>query len=282
MLWSFSFLLYQYDVYSTDSSKAIGNFSEVLSFHRFPCCDLSAFFFTNTRFIPQIPLKRSVIFLQSWASTVSSVATSCFSPSSPFIGFHCMACAPCVPCPLTLVTTFIRGTQNGTIHTSLCTTEKGNQEPESAAESARFHLPASRHPQPDSGNPMRSGECSPTSGKEEPVKVGDFRRITNHFRGIYRRKYLTLTKQNWKMSTFNRLDLESLGSWPTMPKNSPGTDAHNSATEGEGEPPGKPRVDYYSRCPFRVMLFVFSLFFFFFFLAAAGYLAAKPGSKASN
>ena len=30
-------------------------------------------------------------------------------------------------------------------------------------------------------------------------------------------------KQNQKMSTRNRLDLESLGSWPTMPKNFPGT-----------------------------------------------------------
>ena len=30
-------------------------------------------------------------------------------------------------------------------------------------------------------------------------------------------------KQDRKMSTCNRLDWESLGSWPTMPKNSPGT-----------------------------------------------------------
>ena len=30
-------------------------------------------------------------------------------------------------------------------------------------------------------------------------------------------------KQNQKMSTCNRLDLESLGSWPTMPKNFLGT-----------------------------------------------------------
>ena len=29
-------------------------------------------------------------------------------------------------------------------------------------------------------------------------------------------------KQNRKMSTCHRLDLESLGSWPTMPKNFPG------------------------------------------------------------
>ena len=32
-------------------------------------------------------------------------------------------------------------------------------------------------------------------------------------------------QQNWKMSTCNRLDLESLGSWPTMPKNFPGSDS---------------------------------------------------------
>ena len=36
--------------------------------------------------------------------------------------------------------------------------------------------------------------------------------------------YLKWMKQNWKMSTCNRLDLESPGSWPTMPQNFPGTD----------------------------------------------------------
>jgi hypothetical protein len=42
--------------------------------------------------------------------------------------------------------------------------------------------------------------------------------------GIYTRIYLKWRKKNKKMSTCNRLDLESLGSWPTMPKNFPGTE----------------------------------------------------------
>ena len=37
----------------------------------------------------------------------------------------------------------------------------------------------------------------------------------DHFRGIYK-IYLKWIKQNRKMSTCNRLDLESLGSWPTI------------------------------------------------------------------
>ena len=48
-------------------------------------------------------------------------------------------------------------------------------------------------------------------------------RITDHFRGIYRIYLRWIKKKNWKMSTCNQLDLESLGSWPTMPKNFPGT-----------------------------------------------------------
>ena len=53
--------------------------------------------------------------------------------------------------------------------------------------------------------------------EKQPVEVRDFRRIIDHFRGFYR------IKQNWKMSTCNRLDLKSLGSSPKMPKNYPGT-----------------------------------------------------------
>ena len=62
----------------------------------------------------------------------------------------------------------------------------------------------------------------PTHVQEEPVETQDFKRITNHFREIYK-IYLKWTKQNRKTSTRNRLDLETLGSWPTMPKNFPGT-----------------------------------------------------------
>ena len=40
------------------------------------------------------------------------------------------------------------------------------------------------------------------------------------FRGIYR-IYFNLTKKNRRMSTCNRLDLQTLGSQPVMPKNLP-------------------------------------------------------------
>ena len=41
--------------------------------------------------------------------------------------------------------------------------------------------------------------------------------MTHHFRGIYRRIHLKwIKKQNRKMSTCNRLDVESRGSWPTI------------------------------------------------------------------
>ena len=50
---------------------------------------------------------------------------------------------------------------------------------------------------------------------DEPVEVQDFSKFTDHFGGIYR-IYLKWIKQKWKMSTCNRLDLESLGSWPTL------------------------------------------------------------------
>ena len=52
------------------------------------------------------------------------------------------------------------------------------------------------------------------------VKVQDCRRITGHFRGIYR-IYPNLIQENRRMSTCNRLDLQTLGSQPLMPKNLP-------------------------------------------------------------
>jgi len=42
------------------------------------------------------------------------------------------------------------------------------------------------------------------------VQVQDFRRIFDQFRGIHE-LYLNLMKNHWKMSTCNRLDLETLG-----------------------------------------------------------------------
>ena len=54
----------------------------------------------------------------------------------------------------------------------------------------------------------------------EPVEVQDCRIITDHFRGICR-IYLNLIKENQRMSTCNRLDLQTLGSQSVMPKNLP-------------------------------------------------------------
>ena len=42
------------------------------------------------------------------------------------------------------------------------------------------------------------------------------------FRGFYRVNP-DLIKENWRMSTYNRLDLQALGSQPVMPKTSPVT-----------------------------------------------------------
>jgi len=44
---------------------------------------------------------------------------------------------------------------------------------------------------------------------DEPVEVQDFRKITNFFGGIYR-TFHNLIKENRKMSTCNRLVLETL------------------------------------------------------------------------
>ena len=54
----------------------------------------------------------------------------------------------------------------------------------------------------------------------EPVEVQDCSKITDYFRGIYR-IYSILIKENRRMSTYNRLDLQILGSQPIMPKNLP-------------------------------------------------------------
>jgi hypothetical protein len=51
----------------------------------------------------------------------------------------------------------------------------------------------------------------------EPVEAQDCRKITDHFRGIYG-IYTNLVKETQRMSTCNRLDLQTLGSQPIMPK----------------------------------------------------------------
>jgi hypothetical protein len=56
--------------------------------------------------------------------------------------------------------------------------------------------------------------------EKHPVDVQDCRKITDHFRGIYR-IHPNPIKENRRMSTCNRLDLQTLGSQPTMSKNLP-------------------------------------------------------------
>ena len=60
----------------------------------------------------------------------------------------------------------------------------------------------------------------PVEFEKEPVEVQDCRKITDHFRGIYR-IYPNLIKENRRMPTCNQLDLQTLGSPPIMPKNLP-------------------------------------------------------------
>ena len=62
----------------------------------------------------------------------------------------------------------------------------------------------------------------PIEFEGKPVDVQDCGKITDHFRGIYRIYYPNLTKGNRRLSTCNRLDLQTLGSQPVMmPKNLP-------------------------------------------------------------
>ena len=60
----------------------------------------------------------------------------------------------------------------------------------------------------------------PMEFEKWPVEVQNCRRITDHYRGIYR-IYPNLIKENRRMSTCNWLDLQTLGSQPVMPKNLP-------------------------------------------------------------
>ena len=60
----------------------------------------------------------------------------------------------------------------------------------------------------------------PVEFEKKPAEVQDCRKITDHFRGIYG-IYPNLIQENWRMSTCNRLDLQTLGSQPAIPKNLP-------------------------------------------------------------
>ena len=54
----------------------------------------------------------------------------------------------------------------------------------------------------------------------EPVEVQDCRKFTAHLKGMYI-IFSDFTKENWRMSTCHRLDLQTLGSQPVMPKSLP-------------------------------------------------------------
>ena len=54
---------------------------------------------------------------------------------------------------------------------------------------------------------------------DEPIEVKDFKKITDHFYEIY----LISMKKNWKITTCDWLNLETLGFWPIMPKKLPQT-----------------------------------------------------------
>ena len=60
----------------------------------------------------------------------------------------------------------------------------------------------------------------PVEFEKKIVDVQDCRKITDHFKGIYR-IHLNSIKENRRMSACNRLDLQTLGSHPVMPKNLP-------------------------------------------------------------
>ena len=63
---------------------------------------------------------------------------------------------------------------------------------------------------------------APVESEKSPVEVQECRKITDHFRGIYRIYHPNLTKEYRRMSTCNRLDLQTLESQPViMPKNFP-------------------------------------------------------------
>jgi hypothetical protein len=80
----------------------------------------------------------------------------------------------------------------------------------------------------------------PVEFEKSLVEVQDCRKITDHFRGIYK-IYPNLINENRRMSTCNRLDLKTLGSQPIMYKNLPG-----HWTRGPGdcdcEPPPPPHL----------------------------------------
>ena len=74
-----------------------------------------------------------------------------------------------------------------------------------------------------SGNNWRLVADEPVEFEKEPVDVQDFTKFNDHSRGICR-MYLKWWSKTVRCKHVNWLDLESLGSWPTLPKNFLGTD----------------------------------------------------------
>ena len=70
------------------------------------------------------------------------------------------------------------------------------------------------------GENRQLGTDEPVEFEKNPVEGQTFRRIPDHFLGIYR-IYRNLMKENRRMSTWNRLDMQTLGSQPVMSKNLP-------------------------------------------------------------
>jgi hypothetical protein len=70
--------------------------------------------------------------------------------------------------------------------------------------------PGGGHTTPVTGENRLLVVEEPVEFEKSPVGVQDFSKATHHFRGIHR-IYPNLIKKNRKMSTWNRLDLESLG-----------------------------------------------------------------------
>ena len=73
---------------------------------------------------------------------------------------------------------------------------------------------------------LKSNHCTPMIGEDqklvtnEPVEIEDCRKITDHFRGIFR-IYSNLIKENRRMWTCNQLEMQTIGSQPVMLKNLP-------------------------------------------------------------
>ena len=101
-------------------------------------------------------------------------------------------------------------------------------------------------------------------------ELQDFRKIADHFRGIYR-IYPSLMKENQRMLTCNRLDLQTFGSQLIMPKNLPNlwkcslcrlicaTRYRNTIA---GSPPGEWIFIYFRKIRLAFSKLNFSIYFF--------------------